>query len=182
MSNDTTVDPIVETLKSLRLADEIKDLKAEIKRLKSEVSKAETRSEIAVAALANGVPPSSLEDVVSRAENAGAELSVVGPVEWIKSLRPIAGHLFGQQEDPAYAPPGTTAQPTSGGGQNLKPVDLKPGDLKPGEKNPFSDEHWHDTQQALIIKADPERAARLAAAAGSYVGAMPPGLRRKPAY
>jgi hypothetical protein len=167
-----TANPISETLKSLRLADEIRELKAEIKRLNAEVSKAQARSEIAVAALAVGVPPSSLEDVVSRAENAGDQLSVVGPAEWIKSLRSTARHLFTQPEiDQPYAPPGTTAQPT-------QPTGGSGSDLRPGEKNPWTDADWHDTQQALIINSDPARAARLAAAAGSYVGAMPPGLRK----
>jgi hypothetical protein len=101
--------------------------------------------------------------------------SPIGPNEWVDGLKTTARHFFGQQEAAQpYAPKGTTAPQPGGGGQAV-----------PTGKNPFADATWNDTEQARIINSGPdgmEQAKQLAAAAGTYVGALPPGMRRKTAY
>jgi hypothetical protein len=49
-------------------------------------------------------------------------------------------------------------------------------------KNPWSKDGWNDTEQAKVFRESPAKAAQLAAAAGSRVGALPPDQQTKAQY
>jgi hypothetical protein len=184
-----TTEIVDDTREFLDLKNEIKRLKSEIKKLTVEVSRAQARGDVAVIALAAGAKPDALQDVMGRVDEAGWAVedgrlvqlnadgttrSRIGAEEWVKGLRATAKHLFGTQDTGAQYAPGTAPAPQTGGSQGMAS-----GDLEPGQPNPWNDATWNDTQQALLINSDRAKAERIAKAAGSYVGAMPPSMRRK---
>lgn len=59
--------------------------------------------------------------------------------------------------------------PSAGGGAGGGGAML-PG----GEGNPWADGHWNMTRQGQLVRENPEQAAQLAKAAGSYIGATKP--------
>jgi hypothetical protein len=51
-----------------------------------------------------------------------------------------------------------------------------------GERNPWEAKNWDDMAQVAVMRANPEKAKQLAAAAGSRIGALRPDTTAKPAY
>lgn len=118
------------------------------------------------AALAGGVQPQAIPDVLNRAKDAGWALNEQGkliltvngvmafgadgaspltPKEWVNgALKDTASHFFA-------TPHGLNATGGSGGG---------------GSKNPFTKDGWNMTEQGRIAKENPALAKTLAANAG----------------
>lgn len=131
--------------------------------------------EITRAAIAAGVLPDAIPDLLSRAERSGWTRSDKGevilfdertnsyvygangvdyitPEEWVLSLKQSARHFFNM--------------PFGGGAIG--------GDQFVAGKNPWSRDGWDDMAQAAAYKADPVKAEQLAKAAGSRIGALRP--------
>jgi hypothetical protein len=131
--------------------------------------------EITRAAIAAGVLPDAIPDLLSRAERSGWTRSDKGevilfdertnsyvygangvdyitPEEWVLSLKQSARHFFNM--------------PFGGGAIG--------GDQFVAGKNPWSKDGWDDMAQAAAYRSDPVKAEQLAKAAGSRIGALRP--------
>lgn len=85
-----------------------------------------------------------------------------GPItmkEWMEGLAKSAGHLFEENSGSGSS---------GGGGSN--------GGGTAGEVNPWGEKTWNLTQQGALIRTDPAKAKRLAAAAGKTIKI--PGARK----
>lgn len=80
----------------------------------------------------------------------------LSPADWFSDMQEKRPHWWG---------------PSTGGGAGG-------GGLKPGENNPWSAAHWNLTAQGAIVKANPTRAAALASAVGSKIGATAPTVKK----
>jgi hypothetical protein len=147
-----------------------------IAELKAEVDRKSAGQRLAIAALKAGVHLEALDDVVRRALDEGWTMEKGEPVqldpqtskqvygmtgsyltaeEWIENkLKPKAPYYFG------------------GGGFGLASAQQDDGTHT--GPNPWKKETWDDTAQAAVYRESPEKAKRLAKAAGSYIGALKP--------
>jgi hypothetical protein len=136
-----------------------------------------------------GVLPDALPDFLAAVPNAGWIVNEEGAPELRdpKTGRPVyngSGDPITPEEWAAQQAQGRQGYLFQGGRRQAEQAG-NGGDLRHGEPNPFADATWNDTEQARIINSGPdgmEKAKRLAAAAGTKVGAMPPGLRPKTQY
>ncbi len=131
--------------------------------------------EITRAAVAAGVLPDAIPDLLSRADRSGWTrndkgevvlfdqktnsfvygsngVDYITPEEWVLSLKQNARHFFNL--------------PFGGGASGSD-------SFVPG-KNPWSKDGWDDMAQAAAYRADPVKAEQLAKAAGSRIGALRP--------
>ena len=164
------------------LEGQVNALKAEIAKLTGERDSAVSENkrivvsgEITRAAVAAGVLPDAIPDLLLRADHSGWTRNDKGdvvlldsktnsivyggngadpitPEEWVLGLKQTARHFFNI--------------PFGGGASG--------SDQSPGAKNPWTKEHWDDTAQALAYRADPVKAEAMAKAAGSRIGALRP--------
>lgn len=131
--------------------------------------------EITRAAVAAGVLPDAIPDLLSRADRSGWTrndkgevvlfddktnsfvygsngVDYITPEEWVLSLKQSARHFFNL--------------PFGGGASG--------SDSFVAGKNPWSKDGWDDMAQAAAYRADPVKAEQLAKAAGSRIGALRP--------
>jgi hypothetical protein len=131
--------------------------------------------EITRAAVAAGVLPDAIPDLLSRADRSGWTrndkgevvlldsktnsyvyggngVDYITPEEWVLSLKQSARHFFNI--------------PFGGGASG--------SDQSASGKNPWVKESWDDMEQARIYRADPVRAEQMAKLAGSRIGALRP--------
>lgn len=131
--------------------------------------------EITRAAVAAGVLPDAIPDLLSRADRSGWTrndkgevvlldsktnsyvyggngVDYITPEEWVLSLKQSARHFFNL--------------PFGGGATG--------SDQSASGKNPWVKENWDDMEQARIYRADPVRAEQMAKLAGSRIGALRP--------
>ena len=92
-------------------------------------------------------------DIVAK-DTSGINAGVT-PSEWLKSVKSDRPYWWGDSKGGGTRP----------GAPGNNPID---GD------NPWSKELWNFTQQAMMQKEDPEKAERMAKAAGSRIGAISP--------
>lgn len=204
---EPTIEQLNDTIKDLRKALQIeREYRADDARkaAATEQKLSETQQKLAIVTrqhhdgvLANdftriaasmGVLPDAIPDFLSRADRSGWIVNEQGAPE----LRdPKTGQpVYGSNGVDPITPEEWAAQQAQGGKgylfQSGRRQDEQAGNGGGyGEPNPFSAETWNDTEQARIITSGPdgmEKAKRLAAAAGTHVGALPPGQRRKAQY
>lgn len=134
--------------------------------------------EITRAAMAVGVIPDGIPDIIGAAIRDGWAVNDRGEME----LRdPKSGAV-------AFDVTPETWAAAQAKGQRRYLFQNGQSGQQPGgggglEKNPWSKDTWSDTEQALLYKANPAKAEQMAKAAGSCIGALDPRLGpSKPAY
>ena len=149
-----------------KLTEENGDLNKENTGLKGTITLGEKNTILTEAASAAKVLPTAISDILVI---AGSQMEFVdgklvtgegGPVA--AGLDPVAYMAEMPTIKPHWFPP------TAGGGA---------GGGGPGggfSENPFSNEHWNLTKQGTALKADRSRAEKMAAAAGTKIGAPRP--------
>lgn len=177
-----TDDEKVSKLLDARVQREVAPIKRELEKTKKELletteareaaasklTSMQVRSAISSAALESKMVTSAVEDALLLAERVfevdekGAVIIKDGsgfipgmtPGEWLGEIKEKRAHWW----------------PPSQGGGSLG--GSGPGGLASG--NPWSQKEWSMTEQSRIFTEDPAKAERLAAAAGSKVGAVRP--------
>lgn len=157
------------------LKSNLETLKGERDSAVAENKRIVVSGDITRAALAEGVLPEAIPDLLLRADHSGWTRNEKGdvvlfdkksnsivygangadpltPEEWVIGLKQNARHFFNR--------------PSGAGGLG--------SDHNAGAPNPWAKDTWDDTAQALAYRADPVRAEAMAKAAGSYVGALKP--------
>ncbi len=164
---ETLVETRIKT-KTGPLERQIQTLMAENTELKTQVDgfKGKERSRkitdaVREAATQAKMQPEAIEDAIMYAERVmdvdeegrvSVKESGLAPRDWLMDMQPKRPHWWG---------------PSVGGGSRGNAGTF--GDSL-GKENPFSHEHWNMTKQGEIYRADPKRAERLAAQAGTTVG------------
>jgi hypothetical protein len=157
------------------LKEQVTTLKTERDTAVSENKRIVVHGDLTRAAVAAGVLPDAIPDLLSRADRSGWTrndkgevvlfdtktnsfvygsngVDYITPEEWVLSLKQSARHYFNI--------------PFGGGASG--------SDSFVAGKNPWSKDGWDDMAQAAAYRADPIKAEQLAKAAGSRIGALRP--------
>jgi hypothetical protein len=133
---------------------------------RGELRSRDIRTKITDAALKAKVTPTAIDDILlvgERVFDVGDDGALivrdgtgttpgVDPLTWLSEM---------QERRPHWWPP------SEGGGS-------RGGNGGGGADNPWRADQWNLTKQGQLFKENPERAAQLAKAAGSSIGALPP--------